>query len=130
MALWKGKSCGTVSDVEPNAAAVIGQRIRDLREQRHMSLDVLYAETCSVLPRTMWMSTEKIRRIEKGDRLPEPVELSAIVAVFGITVGDLAPEMLEDVQTVRDLIERTVPMLRWITANPGQGSLLDLLVAA
>lgn len=129
--LWIPPFRGTVDDMEPNDAAVIGQRIRAARDAKRMSLDVFYAEMCARLPRSLWSSTEMIRRIETGKRLPEPVELSAMADALGIDVTELAPEMSEDFRTVRDLFDRVSTRLRCITVAAGQGHLflLDAVAA-
>ena len=89
---------------QSDAATAIGARIRNRRDEAGISLDTFHVEICQRLPRSLWISTETLRRLERGGRLPDPVILSAIADVLDVTTEDLAPEMQKELREVRDLL--------------------------
>ena len=67
--------------------AAFGQAVRQLREQRGMSLDALSA--ASRLPRRRRMSSRRIGRVEAGEVDPHYDEMIALADALGVTVGQL-----------------------------------------
>lgn len=67
--------------------AAFGQTVRELREQRGMSLDSL--SSASRLPRGRRMSSRRIGRIEAGEVDPHYDEMIALADALAVTVGQL-----------------------------------------
>ncbi|HEV2975116.1 MAG TPA: helix-turn-helix transcriptional regulator [Solirubrobacteraceae bacterium] len=67
--------------------AAFGQAVRELREQRGMSLDAL--SRAGRLPRGRKMSARRISRIEAGEVDPHHDEMIALADALGVTVGRL-----------------------------------------
>ncbi len=67
--------------------AAFGQAIRQLREQRGMSLDSLSG--ASRLPRGRKMSSRRISRIEAGEGDPHYDEMIALTDALDVTPGTL-----------------------------------------
>jgi transcriptional regulator with XRE-family HTH domain len=62
-----------------------GQAVRELREQRGMSLDAL--SRASRLPRNRKMSSRRIGRIEAGEVDPHYDEMLALAEALDVTPG-------------------------------------------
>lgn len=67
--------------------AAFGQAVRELREQRGMSVDAL--SNSSRLPRGHKMPSRRIGRIEAGEVDPHYDEMIALADDLGVTVGEL-----------------------------------------
>jgi transcriptional regulator with XRE-family HTH domain len=67
--------------------AAFGQAVRELREQRGMSLDAL--ARASRLPRGRKMSSRRIGRIEAGEVDPRYDELIALADALDVTPGTI-----------------------------------------
>ena len=67
--------------------AAFGQAVRELREQRGMSLDAL--ASASRLPRGRKMSSRRIGRIEAGEVDPHYDEMVALAEALDITPGKI-----------------------------------------
>lgn len=83
----------------------VGERIRAWREDAGMSLDTLYARVTHLLPESMWGSTELLRRIEKGDKRPDPFYAAAIAKALGHDLFDLSPELAQEAATLAHLAD-------------------------
>jgi transcriptional regulator with XRE-family HTH domain len=75
----------TESDAQELAA--FGQAVRELREQRGMSVDDL--SLASRLPRDRKMSSRRINRIEAGEVDPHYDEMIALADALNVTPGTL-----------------------------------------
>jgi transcriptional regulator with XRE-family HTH domain len=67
--------------------AAFGQAVRELREQRGMSLDAL--ARASRLPRGRKMSSRRIGRIEAGEVDPRYDEMIALADALDVTPGTI-----------------------------------------
>ncbi len=75
------------SDRSPDQElAAFGQAVRQLREQRGMSVDNL--SSASHLPRGRRMSSRRIGRIEAGEVDPHYDEMIALAGALAVTVGN------------------------------------------
>ncbi|HTU78102.1 MAG TPA: helix-turn-helix transcriptional regulator [Solirubrobacteraceae bacterium] len=70
--------------------AAFGQAVRQLREQRAMSVDGL--SSASRLPRGRKMSPRRIGRIEAGEVDARFEELIALADALGVTAGELVDD--------------------------------------
>jgi transcriptional regulator with XRE-family HTH domain len=75
----------TESDAQELAA--FGQAVRELREQRGMSVDEI--SSASRLPRERRMSSRRINRIEAGEVDPHYDEMIALADALNLTPGTL-----------------------------------------
>lgn len=62
-------------------ARTVGRRIKKIREAEYW--------TCSRLAARIGVSTDTLRNIERGGRLPKADEKLKIAKVLGISAGDL-----------------------------------------
>jgi transcriptional regulator with XRE-family HTH domain len=67
--------------------AAFGQAVRDLREQRGMTVDAL--SSASRLPRERKMSSRRVGRIEVGEVDPHYDEMIALADALNVTPGAL-----------------------------------------
>lgn len=100
----------TTEEQSPPGAGAFGTHIRQHREAADLSLRDLHVELQSRLPRSRWVSYEKLRRYENG-MMPEtradPLLVIALADVFGCKVAELSPIADQAVQVMRDLLIRS-----------------------
>lgn len=71
----------------------LGERLRQLRDARGLSLVDAMTEARVLLPRALWITNETIRRYEKGivpEDQADPVILAALAQVYNVPLADLS----------------------------------------
>lgn len=90
----------------PADAVELGHELRSRREAAGLSLRQLAQKITPHLPEREWVTDEAIRAYETGKvKRHNYALLIAIGKVLGFTLTDLSPELAEDAQELRDLLE-------------------------
>lgn len=100
-----------------------GQRIRERREDVHLSVEKMRDLLLVTIPRRYVPSGKSLHRIEAGERPEEAVEgilIVGIAKVLGCRISDISEQVAAEYEEVSGLLASSS---RWITTCPGQ---LDL----
>lgn len=103
--------CANLSGMltDQRAAGDFGSRIRQRREDAHLTLIELMIEVRQRLPRSRWVTNETLRSYENGTKTEDkadPVVVAALADVFGCSIADLSPTIAESSVMIRDLLLR------------------------
>lgn len=93
-----------------NLELTMGERLLTYRRRRGLQLRDVARAAEAILPMSMSISRETIRRMEVG-AIPEakanPVHVAALAEVYGVGVGDISASAAEALDGVRGLLTRS-----------------------
>lgn len=88
----------------------MGERLRIIRSRQRRELRDVAREAQALLPPSLSMSRETLRRLEVGiisEDKANPVHIAALAQVYGVRISDISPPAAEALGTVDLLIRST-----------------------
>lgn len=88
----------------------MGEKLAAYRRRQRLPIDQAAALAQEVLPLSLSMSRELLRRIEAGlitEAKVNPVHVAALAKVYGVRVSDISPSIADDLGVVDLLIDST-----------------------
>jgi len=100
------------STINATKAPKLGAKIRKDRERAGFSLSEARVVVCKLLPQSLWVHDETLRRYEKGlvdERKADPVLLSAMAKAYGVPLKSWSDLAVDGSDQVFDLLGEAPP---------------------